>query len=209
MLSSIWISPKTARPITQTGSWPSPHVATQASELESSALLFVTVSLYNCNGYTWVCRHVVGRLVDCCMQEIDGILWHYDQIGEGWPWTHNRISHEISADSFQFWGLFANMRRQRWSGVNLRHQSGGLERYPTATQRLWTLQTKAGRPLRLIKFTLILDIDKKAFASWYGKWAVCFMWSSPIKAHISPVYHYWFHKHGVGLLDFKHLVTVE
>ena len=81
------------------------------------------VSIYRSNGHAVVFRHVVERLEDCCIQEIDGILSNDDQTGRGWPWTHHRISHETSADG----SSFDNMRQQhRWSWVSLGHRSGCL-----------------------------------------------------------------------------------
>ena len=61
------------------------------------------VSLYNCNGHARVFRCVVERLVDCCIQETDGIRRNDDQSGRGWPWTHHRILDENSADGSSFW----------------------------------------------------------------------------------------------------------
>ena len=58
---------------------------------------------------------------------------------------------------FQFWCLCANVpRQQRWSWVDLGHRSGCLERYPAATNYLWTMLSKTWRTVRLISSTLIL-----------------------------------------------------
>ena len=54
------------------------------------------VSLHNCNGHARVFHRVVVSLVDCCIQETDGILVHDDQIGRGWRTTHNQISHDTN-----------------------------------------------------------------------------------------------------------------
>ena len=73
------------------------------------------VSHYNCNGHTLVIRRIVERLVDCCIQETDGIRRHGDQSGGGWSLTHHRITAWDQWWSFQFWGMSANMRRrQQW-----------------------------------------------------------------------------------------------
>ena len=42
------------------------------------------VSVYNCNGHVQVLYHVFKRLVDCCIQETDGILGNDDQSGRDW-----------------------------------------------------------------------------------------------------------------------------
>ena len=55
-------------------------------------------NFYNCNSRAWVCHHVSSRLVDYCIQETNGIRWHDDQGGRGWPWTHQLISHKTSVN---------------------------------------------------------------------------------------------------------------
>ena len=61
-------------------------------------------------------------------------------------------------------GLVTNMQhRQWWSGVSPRYLSGGSERYPAATKRPWTVQTEAQRPVCLISFALVLDVESKLF----------------------------------------------
>ena len=72
---------------------------------DSSHVLFADesiVCLYNCNGHARVFRCVVGRLVDCCIQETEGIRRHDDQSGNGWPWIYKWISDEASADGSNF-----------------------------------------------------------------------------------------------------------
>ena len=133
-------------------------------------------------------RRVVERLAYCCIQETGRTHRNENQGGRGWPRTHCRILHETSADSFNFWSLSANMRRwQRRSGVSLRHRSGCLERYPAATKRPWTLQTKTGCPVRLFSPPRSWALKENPFASWYEEWpGFLLLWSSAINAHVAP-----------------------
>ena len=71
----------------------------------SSHVLFADesiVSLYICYGHARVFHHVVERLVDRCIKKTDGVRRHHDQSGGGWPWTHNGIADETSADGSSF-----------------------------------------------------------------------------------------------------------
>ena len=105
--SSSWISPKTSRTILQTNpgqrrshcmlahrhhNWNHQHWSLALFADES------IVSLYKCNRHARVSRRVVERLVDCCIQETDGIRRHDDQSGRDRSWTHHRMSDESSAD---------------------------------------------------------------------------------------------------------------
>ena len=76
------------------------HTGTATGTVSTSLADEPIVSLYNCSSHGRFFRHVVERLVDCCIQEIDGIGWYDDQNGKGLPWTHHQISDDASADGF-------------------------------------------------------------------------------------------------------------
>ena len=66
-----------------------------------SRALFVDeyiVSISNCNGHVRVFRCLAEMLMDCYIQETDGIRQNDYQSGRDWSWAHNRKSHETNAD---------------------------------------------------------------------------------------------------------------
>ena len=77
-----------------------PHFGTLAApdwnKLPRSHLIFADMSRVTPQNYNGRARphfcHVVERLVDCCIRELR------DQSGRGWPWTHQQILLETSAD---------------------------------------------------------------------------------------------------------------
>ena len=106
-----WISLKTSWSMHQADSWTSPslpHVATQTSELEPSAPISCAICWWvnsrplQLNGHVGVFCRVIERIVDCCIQETDGICRHSDHCGRGWDWTQHRISPETSASGSGF-----------------------------------------------------------------------------------------------------------
>ena len=94
----------------------------------------------------------------------------------GWLHSINRTMSEVVANPgqtniaceqwwwFQFWWRCADIRgRWRWLRDNVRHLYGCSKRYPATTKRLWTMQTKIQRPIRLISSTLSLDAERNLF----------------------------------------------
>ena len=175
IFSSGWMSLGTFRPIPR---WspdhyrhcPCWHRYQNWKHQYSSHGLFANgsrVSLYN---YNWravrYVRHLVERLVDCCIQETDGIRRDDDQSGRGWPWTHHQIPHKTSADGSRFGSWLTTC-----SGGNDGQDSVrtiGLDVMFWAITR--TIPTKTWPPFRPINPTLILDAERKYFASLYGEW---------------------------------------
>ena len=92
----------------QTDSRPTPppwhvdtHPDTRTGTVSNGLMSYLPMrpySLWNCNGHARLSCRVVERLVDCSIQEIDGIRGPGDQSSRAWPWTHHWISYEISAN---------------------------------------------------------------------------------------------------------------
>ena len=53
--------------------------------------------------------------------------------------------------------------------VSMVHLSGRLERYPSATNRLWTIWTITRRSIRLIRSTPILDAERNLSPPWCSR----------------------------------------